>query len=56
MNIPMIYYELEKKDAKHMWKVMSRGTIGATIAYITVGIFGYSTFSQYGNVGEIMEI
>lgn len=47
MNIPMIYVELEKKDLNHMWKVMVRGTVGATIAYIMVGIFGYVTFAAY---------
>ena len=46
----MVYTELEKKDKKHMWKVMVRGTTGATIAYIIVGTFGYVTFSTYSNV------
>lgn len=56
MNIPMIYVELEKKDLKHMWKVMVRGTVAATIAYIMVGIFGYVTFAAYPEVAEIMDI
>jgi hypothetical protein len=41
----MIYTELEKKDLKHMWKVMVRGTIGATVAYLMAGIFGYTAFA-----------
>lgn len=45
-NIPMIYVELEKKDLKHMWKVMRNGTIGATIAYTLAGVFGYVTFAM----------
>lgn len=56
MNIPMIYTELQKKDLNHMWKVMVRGTVGATVAYIIVGIFGYATFATYPNVAEIMDI
>ena len=35
---------------------MVRGTIGATIAYIIVGIFGYVTFAQYPNVDDIFKI
>lgn len=53
-NIPMIYVELEKKDLKHMWKVMRNGTVGATIAYLLAGIFGYVTFADYLNVGDLM--
>jgi amino acid permease len=52
----MLYYELEKKDTKHMWKVMTRGTIGATLAYITVGIFGYVTWASNPYVDSIMGI
>ena len=43
----MIYVELEKKSLKNMWKVMLLGTIGATIAYLIAGIFGYATFASY---------
>lgn len=53
-NIPMIYVELEKKDLKHMWKVMRNGTFGATIAYLLAGIFGYTTFADYPNVKQLM--
>ena len=53
-NIPMIYVELEKKDLKHMWKVMRNGTIGATLAYFLAGVFGYATFADYSNVKELM--
>ena len=49
-NIPMIYAELEKKDLKHMWKVIRNGTIGATIAYLLAGVFGYTAFAAYPNV------
>ena len=56
MNIPMIYVELEKKDLNHMWKVLVRGTVGATVAYVIVGIFGYVTFSAYPEVEKIMDI
>lgn len=54
-NIPMIYVELEKKDLLHMWKVMRNGTIGATIAYLLAGIFGYATFADYLDVDARME-
>lgn len=56
MNIPMIYVELEKRDLKHMWKIMVRGTVGSTVAYLIVGIFGYVTFAAYPEVAEIMDI
>ena len=54
-NIPMIYVELEKKDLPHMWKVMRNGTVGATIAYLLAGIFGYATFANYKDVDARME-
>lgn len=53
-NIPMIYVELEKKDLKHMWKVMRNGTIGATVAYLAAGIFGYVTFANNIGVAALM--
>lgn len=53
-NIPMLYAELEKKDLKHMWKVMRNGTIGATIAYLLGGIFGYTAFAANPNVNFLM--
>jgi len=40
----MIYYELERRNQKQMGKVVSRGTVGAVILYVVVGIFGYLTF------------
>jgi amino acid permease len=52
----MIYAELEKKDLKHMWKVMLRGTVGATICYMLAGVFGYVSFAGYANVDSIMNI
>ena len=51
----MVYSELEKKDKKNMWTVMIWGTIGTTITYLIVGIFGYVTFAAYTNVDYIME-
>jgi len=53
-NIPMIYYELEKKDLKHMWKVMTYGTIGATFAYFLAGVFGYVAFAKNPFVDKLM--
>lgn len=50
----MIYVELEKKDLKHMWKVMLYGTVGATVSYIFAGIFGYVAFANYSNVDDLM--
>ena len=38
-----------------MWKVMRNGTIGAIIAYLMAGIFGYATFANYDNVKDLME-
>lgn len=46
-NIPMVYYEIERKDLPTMWKVLTTGTIITTVLYMFVGIFGYSTFVQY---------
>ena len=51
----MIYTELEKKDLKHMWKVMKIGTAGATTAYIFAGVFGYVAFADYKNVNDILK-
>lgn len=55
-NIPMIYVELEKKDLKHMWKVMRNGTIGATFAYFLGGVFGYVAFADRPNVDYLMNL
>jgi len=54
-NIPMIYTELEKKDLKHMWKIMKIGTAGATVAYAFAGVFGYVAFADYYNVNDILK-
>lgn len=51
----MIYTELEKKDLKHMWKVMKIGTAGATTAYVFAGVFGYVAFADYANVNDILK-
>ena len=39
-----------------MWKVMRNGTIGATIAYLLGGIFGYTAFAAYPDVKQKMEL
>ena len=44
VNIPMIYVELEKKDAKEMSKVIYHGSTVVVLFYILVGVFGYATF------------
>lgn len=44
VNIPMIYVELEKRDAKQMGTVIAAGSSVAVVFYIMVGIFGYATF------------
>ena len=50
VNIPMIYTELEKRNAKQMSKVLIAGTVGAVILYIIVGVWGYVTFVDQPNV------
>lgn len=50
----MIYVELEKKNLKNMKKVMTVGTVGATIVYIFAGVFGYVAFAEYPNVDKLM--
>lgn len=55
-NIPMLYAELEKKDLRHMWKVLRNGTIGATFAYWCGGVFGYTAFAANPNVEKLMEL
>lgn len=44
VNIPMIYVELEKREAKAMSKVIYLGSTVAVLFYILVGVFGYATF------------
>ena len=44
VNIPMIYYELERRDKKAMSKVLLSGSVAAIVLYALVGIFGYVTF------------
>ena len=44
VNIPMIYYELERRDKKAMSKVLLSGSVSAIVLYALVGIFGYLTF------------
>jgi amino acid permease len=38
-----------------MWKVMRNGTIGATLAYLLAGIFGYATFADDPRVKFLSE-
>ena len=52
VNIPLIYYELERREKKTMSSVLLRGSIAAIILYIMIGIFGYLTFiGQEQNLG-----
>ncbi len=44
VNIPLIYYELERRDNKAMGKVLLNGSVAAIVLYSLVGIFGYLTF------------
>jgi amino acid permease len=44
VNIPLIYYELERRDKKAMSKVLLSGSVAAVALYALVGIFGYLTF------------
>ncbi|TNV79783.1 hypothetical protein FGO68_gene1776 [Halteria grandinella] len=54
-NIPMIYNEIEVQTTRQMWKVMQYTTIGAVVAYLLAGVFGFVTFSLWENVDELME-
>lgn len=45
VNIPMIYVELEKRNAPQMSKVISGGSLVAVIFYVIVGVFGYATYA-----------
>lgn len=51
VNIPMIYYELEKRNSKQMSRVLVGGSTAAVVLYIIVGIFGYLTFVSYPGGG-----
>jgi sodium-coupled neutral amino acid transporter 11 len=44
VNIPLIYYELERRNAGTMAKVLVRGSLAAVVLYAMVGVFGYLTF------------
>ncbi|TNV80099.1 hypothetical protein FGO68_gene9741 [Halteria grandinella] len=44
VNIPLIYKELERRNAKTMGKVLIRGSTAAIVLYAMVGIFCYLTF------------
>jgi len=44
VNIPLIYYELEARNAKTMSKVLLTGSIAAVVLYAMVGISAYVTF------------
>lgn len=46
VNIPMIYVELEQRNAAQMGKVIAAGSSVAVAFYILVGIFGYAVFAQ----------
>lgn len=47
----MIYYELERRNAKQMGKVLALGSGAAVILYALVGIFGYLTFVHSEDIG-----
>jgi len=44
VNIPMIYYELERRNAKQMSKVLAIGSGAGVFLYALIGTFGYLTF------------
>lgn len=44
VNIPMIYVELENKNASEMGRVIGAGSSVAVFFYSLVGIFGYAIF------------
>ncbi|CDW80480.1 UNKNOWN [Stylonychia lemnae] len=44
VNIPQIYYELERRNRKQMSNVLLKGSGAAVILYALIGIFGYLTF------------
>lgn len=46
VNIPQIYFELERRNYKTMSKVVYFGTFLAVIMYVLIGIFGYITFTN----------
>lgn len=54
-NIPMIYVELEKKNLKMMKRIMSIGTVGATILYTIAGTFGYAAFANNEQLATYMD-
>ena len=56
MNIPAIYYELEKRNKKTMSKVLIVGSSSAVVLYIMVGIFGYLTFVNNPSVLDVQNI
>ena len=55
-NIPAIYHELKAKNMGNINKVLSLGTLMASIAYILTGMFGYITFAKRLNVDQIMNV
>ena len=53
VNIPMIYYELDRRDQRRMKKVVWRGSIAGVFLYAFVGVFGYLTF--YNRPDELLK-
>jgi len=49
VNIPMIYFELEKRNSKQMGKVLMGGTFSAVLLYALTGIFGFFTFVNFND-------
>ena len=50
VNIPLIYYELERRNKTTMSGVLMKGSIAAIVLYALVGVFGYLTFVKTPDV------
>jgi amino acid permease len=51
INIPAIYSELSDKSITNMNRVLSFGTLGASLLYILAGVFGFAAFAAVGPEG-----
>jgi len=45
-NVPLLYYELTRRNTRRMDKVLYRGSAGAVFVYLIIGVFGYLTFAD----------
>ena len=50
VNIPLIYYELERRNKTTMSGVLMKGSVAAIVLYALVGVFGYLTFVKTPDV------